>query len=126
MTPANRRAVLVTGSRAWDDHVLLSDALDEVDPQLVLHGGCEGADSHAERWAKERNCSTWRLQGPWAMWGKAAGPKRNGYLVANARALARQGVDVVVLAFPMPNSRGTWDCVRKAQAAGLTVRVIRG
>jgi hypothetical protein len=26
------------------------------------------------------------------------------------------------LAFPMPRSRGTWDCVRRAKKAGIVVR----
>lgn len=50
--------------------------------------------------------------------GKHAGPARNGRLVAWC---AKAGG--VLLAFPGPKSRGTWDCVRKAQSAGLALVV---
>ena len=40
-----------------------------------------------------------------------------------AEPLARLGADVV-LAFPLPGSRGTWNCVRQALKAGLVVRVL--
>lgn len=46
-----------------------------------------------------------------------AGHARNQDMVnAGARLL---------VAFPLPGSRGTWDCVRRAKAAGIEVRVIR-
>src|SRR5690606_41427184 len=47
----------------------------------------------------------------WNWLGNAAGPERNGRMVAWC---AETGG--VLLAFPGPSSRGTWDCVRQARA----------
>lgn len=48
----------------------------------------------------------------WDSFGNGAGPERNGRMVRQA---------VVLLAFPGPASKGTWDCVRQAQDYGLLV-----
>ena len=55
----------------------------------------------------------------WKTRGKSAGPDRNTEMLNVLLALRECGYDVEVLAFVLPSSRGTWDMVRKAQAAGL-------
>ena len=49
--------------------------------------------------------------------GKAGGPIRNQRMVDS-------GADLC-LAFTMPDSKGTWDCVRKARAAGITTFALK-
>lgn len=117
------RRVLVTGSRNWSDEETLSGALNEQvrrndwEPILVVHGDCPtGADALAARWAR----STWLSKcephpADWSI-GKKAGPLRNQQMVD-------LGADVC-LAFPLPQSRGTYDCMRRAEAAGIPVIVI--
>jgi hypothetical protein len=51
----------------------------------------------------------------WSSFGELAGPMRN-------QAMVDTGVDIC-LAFPLLGSRGTWDCVRRAQASGVPVIV---
>jgi hypothetical protein len=51
----------------------------------------------------------------WSRHGRAAGPIRN------AAMLARRPERV--LAFPGPESRGTWDLVRRARRLGIPVEV---
>lgn len=116
--------ILVTGSRDWSDADTMFRALlrQPGDAQLV-HGGCKGADLMADR--------LWKILGrielngrpypevheaKWSEFGAAAGPIRNQRMVD-------LGADVC-LAFPMPWSRGTWDCVRRARAAGIAVEII--
>lgn len=55
----------------------------------------------------------------WDRLGKRAGPERNARMVR--WAAEREGS--ILLAFPGPTSRGTWDCVRRAVAAGLRVLI---
>ena len=57
----------------------------------------------------------------WQALGKRAGPERNGRMVAWAAEVPGS----VLLAFPGPSSRGTWDCVRQARAAGLSIVIKR-
>lgn len=46
-----------------------------------------------------------------------AGPARNQLMVDLGAALT--------VAYPASSSRGTWDCVRRAKAAGIEIRVIK-
>jgi hypothetical protein len=112
------RVVVVTGSRNWKDSALIRQALTEAAPvRLLVHGGCRGADAVAEAVAKELGIQTRAVPADWSR-GKHAGPERN------QRMLCSYEPDLV-LAFPLPDSRGTWDCVRKAKALDIPVRVYR-
>ena len=51
----------------------------------------------------------------WSTHGRAAGPIRNQQMVD-------RGADIC-LAFPTSSSIGTWDCVRRAKAAGIPVEI---
>jgi hypothetical protein len=114
--------ILLTGSRDWRDLdgmvAALVDAwrdLGKPTRPVLVHGACRGADTMADQ--------LWRLWGwpteshpaDWSRFGVFAGPRRNAVMVA-------AGADLC-LAFPAPGSRGTWDCVRRAQTAGIPVRV---
>lgn len=53
---------------------------------------------------------------PWDTHGKAAGRIRNDWMVDYVR---RQPGEKMCVAFPDPDSRGTWDCVSQARKAGI-------
>lgn len=137
--------VLVTGSRDWEDPQTINDALTEtwhdiiqahgVDQRwLIVHGGCyDGADKFANRWAADNGIETESHPADWIgpcdencpsghrrrrtngkTYCPLAGPLRNQVMVD-------LGADLV-LAFHRDGSRGTGDCVRRAQEAGLPVR----
>lgn len=129
--------ILVTGARDWPDRLAVYRALNEVceefdlnyepdeygntmpDPSkiTVIHGHCPtGADHWADEWCIGSFFMAERHPADWKRFGKAAGPKRNGEMVA-------LGADLV-LAFPMVGSRGTVDCMTKATSAGIPVRVV--
>lgn len=115
--------VLITGSRNWTDEDLIWDVLFEYLPArgslmhtvVLVHGDCPtGADAIASLvWTANGG-----LEEPhpanWAKHGKAAGPLRNQEMV-------NLGADVC-LAFPLGESRGTRDCMRRAEAAGIPVQ----
>jgi hypothetical protein len=117
--------VLVTGSRYWPDRQAVYDALDDAllsaprRPLIVVHGACRtGADIHAHLWTVSASVTVDVIEeahpADWTTHGKAAGPIRNQEMVA-------AGADLV-LAFPLPNSRGTHHTMSLAEAAGIPVR----
>ena len=119
--------VIVTGSRRWP-----ASRAAEIERELaalpgwpgewiVVHGaargaaGEPGADLIAAHFALFTGARTEPHPADWSR-GLRAGPERNARMVA-------AGADVV-LAFPLPGSRGTWSSVRLALAGGLVVRVL--
>ena len=115
----SKRRILVTGSRDWGDVQTLENALaayvgDEV---TLVSGACPtGADLLAEVFAKRAGWEVERHPADWDKRGKAAGPLRNQEMVD-------LGADVCV-AFPLGESRGTRDCMSRAEGAGIPVRVV--
>ena len=111
------RKVIVTGSREFNVVTVIFDALTEVDPQLVIHGGARGADSWAEDWAHRNERDSHVFRPKWkSAYGtnKAAGPMRNQRMLE-----AYPGT--LVLAFITPTARGTWDCITRARLLGHEV-----
>ncbi|PVB46375.1 DUF2493 domain-containing protein [Mycobacteroides abscessus] len=132
------RRVLITGSRNWSDRRVIHSALfeelmvDTGQPEdvTVIHGAASGADSlaawvasslgmtteaHPAQW--DRPCEPQCFHKPRMKNGKPycplAGHLRNQHMVD-------LGADVCH-AFPLLDSRGTWDCVRRAEKAGIRV-----
>lgn len=118
--------VLVTGSRhaTPEDGRVVWQMLDVValarpgQPLVIVHGVCPfgGVDLYADAWAVRHPRATPERHpaerfGPWPQ----CGPRRNSYMVAI-------GADLC-LGFPGPDSRGTWDCLRKAASAGIPTHV---
>jgi len=120
--------ILVTGSRYWRDLHTVEVALREVwlkhhagaapEDTVVVHGGARGADACAAVLAPRMGFKVEEHPADWDRHGKAAGPIRNQYMVD-------LGADVC-LAFPIGESRGTRDCIRAAEKAGIPVLVREG
>lgn len=122
------RRVLVTGSRIWMNETAVQDAiLTQINKSpdyhiVVIHGACPtGADAIADEFSVQLRDNPYcrvdieRHPADWSQ-GKKAGPLRNQEMVD-------LGADVC-LAFPLPGSRGTYDCMRRAEAAGIPVVVV--
>lgn len=86
------------------------------DPILLVHGDAKGVDTFAKNiwnsWGREDKAFPYPSE-----LGKAGGGVRNQEMVDF-------GLDLL-LAFPSPDSRGTWDCVTRASKAGIKYFVIR-
>lgn len=114
--------IIVTGSRHWSDRMAVWTALEEAvrdlppeDDLTIVHGGCPtGADAIAAKWAPMYGATAEAFRADWST-GRRAGPIRNQRMV-------EAGADVV-LAFPLPDGRGTQDCMRRARLAGIPVKV---
>lgn len=108
--------LLVCGGTDFDDWDLLSDELTyflgDYGIDVVIEGEAKGADLLSRKFAEECEPPIQVLPFPanWKKYGKAAGPVRN-------QQMLDEGKPDFVIAFPTPNSRGTWDMVRRAKKA---------
>lgn len=117
--------VIVTGSRDYVDDQKVFDELwglwvnKTQGPFFIRHGDCPtGADRFASIWCEFGQADVYEIKYPadWDAHGKAAGPIRN-------REMAQAGADLC-LAFPLGESRGTWNCVNECKKAGIPVKVV--
>lgn len=116
--------VIVTGSRKLEDYAAMREVFEDlfeltfpVEDVTIVHGGAKGADRIADDLAWDFGFRTVVYAADWDRYGKKAGPIRNQQMLV-------AGADLV-LAFPLADSRGTWDMVRRAEAAGVEVRVFK-
>jgi len=116
--------VLITGTRSqvrtmpFDVYRAIMDAWESHGrPKVtVVHGACPtGVDLFAGNIGKKLGFAVEQHPADWDAHGKAAGPIRNQHMVD-------LGADLC-LAFPRGESRGTRDCMRRAEAAGIPVEV---
>lgn len=103
--------VLVTGAREGYPTSRLKDALDGIrmdltTPMLLMHGDAPGVDTDADHWALDHGIQRVKVPANWRGEGKAAGPLRNQLMLDLV-------LPDITLAFPMPESRGTWDMVSR-------------
>lgn len=112
---ANPLRVIVCGGRDYSDYASVCKVMDwwraSFPHIVVIHGNARGADTLADRWAKERGVKSWPVPAEWKRDGRKAGPLRN-------RRMLGMGPDVVVA---FPGGRGTADMTRQAEAAGVVV-----
>ena len=120
MTPYR---ILITGSREWTDRETIRRNISAVAmgrfrdrPVVIVHGAARGADIIADSVAREFGLTPEphpaEAHGSWPQ----CGPLRNQHMV-------NLGADIC-LAFPTRESRGTWDCIKRANAAGIRVVVV--
>lgn len=120
---STRVTLLVTGARAWTDYELLKKSLSFVKDQIaddihttcieitLVHGGAYGADSLADRAAKEFGWKTevHRVTSQdWNTYGKRAGFLRNVTMIEKTQP-------DYAAAFYCGESRGTNHCVQALQ-----------
>lgn len=124
MTEKTPKRVLACGGRHLKDIDLVWDSLDlyneDVGIEVLIHGGAEGADSHASAWAKSRGIPELPFpvsEEEWAILGLKAGPLRNTKMIV-------EGKPELVIAFP--GGKGTANMIKQATAAGIPVVEIEG
>lgn len=120
MTEPKPYRVLVTGSRNWENRLVIRSALDLVHFAqgrcVLVSGACPtGADRMAEKHATYLRWTIERHPADWDRYGKAAGPRRNAEMV-------RLGADVC-LAFIRDGSRGATHTARLARDHGIPTTV---
>ena len=100
----------VVESPSFSDYALMCEVLDRFEIIEVISGGARGADSLAERYARERGLLIKVFPTDWSRHGKAAGPLPNRLVVADE-----------VVAFWDERSRGTQHTIGLARTAGKVV-----
>lgn len=133
LVTATRRAVFA--EHAGHFRAALLEAAPDAGPHTLWHGDADGGDRIAARIARQFG---WTVRGIPANWAAACrdtckpGHRQRGGdycpAVGNYRnqqlvdTVAPHLPDVVCVAVSIPGvSRGTYDCARRAQAAGITV-----
>jgi hypothetical protein len=96
--------------------------LDETGHVLV-HGAAPGVDTFIASEAKGWGWDVRPYPADWQTFGKKAGPLRNQQMLDSEHNIFDGEVIELVLAFPAPDSRGTWDMVERAVEARIPVRV---
>jgi hypothetical protein len=105
----------VIGSRTFNDYDLMVQSLKGLKITLVISGGAIGADSLAERYAKENNIQTKIFLPDWEKHGKRAGFLRNTDIVNESE---------LIIAFWDKSSKGTKDSIEKAKKLGKKTIII--
>jgi hypothetical protein len=126
--------ILCTGSRAWKDTIfsrafirgsLLGATEGASLPIIIIHGGARGADALVDEAARKFG---WEVRpypvdeakdGPWP----EAGGNRNSRMLKEEHHPERQDPIDLCLAFPLPESKGTWNMVNLCDQAKIRVRV---
>lgn len=115
--------ILVCGGRNYANREFVFSTLNTIHASYeggitcVVHGDAAGADSIADEWAREESIRRLPYPANWKKNGKAAGPIRNGRMLAENPDIA------LVVAFP--GGTGTEDMIRKAEAAGIETLIHR-
>ena len=85
---------------------------------LFIHGGCPtGVDALVQKLFMP----CWPFPAKWDEQGKSAGPVRNQAMVDACVLFRNYGHEVICYAFTAPDSRGTVDCMYRADKAKLEV-----
>ena len=103
--------VIVTGGRNYDKKDKVYQILDELNPDIVVHGDCSGADYLSSMWVKDRNKT--EIKYPYlSQYGRAGGPIRN-------KQMCEENLDSILVAFPGGN--GTLNCISQAQKFNIKI-----
>lgn len=119
---------LVCGSRTFDNYPLLRDKLDKIlshkQNVVIVSGGAYGADSLAERYAKERNYKLKVFLPNWVVNGRKdnqAGYKRNAEMI---KFIQQYTPECGVVAFWKNKSNGTAHTIGLSERYNIPVRII--
>lgn len=116
-TTTNGYRVLVAGTREGVEDALIDTELARLAPDVILCGDCRGVDKQAASWARVHDVELVTFPADWRSHGRAAGPIRN-------QQVYDEGKPDLVVAFPITGSRGTFDMIRRAERAGVAVRIV--
>lgn len=124
----------VVGSRTFTDYDLLVDELDKIvmfcPIEVIISGGASGADSLAQRYAKEFGIKLVVYLAKWNNLSEPCITKTGPHGTYNALAGMNRNTKIVeasdmIVAFWDGRSRGTLDTIKKAKEMGKDLKVVR-
>ena len=112
--------VLAAGGREFNNYTTVLMVLDRMGPDTIVHGAARGADSLADRYAREHHVSCRRFPVKWRdqqgrYKGPQAGHDRNQQMLDQGRP------DIVVT---FPGGPGSQDMARRSRQQDFPVHVI--
>lgn len=114
------RILVVTGTRdpaCGGDSLFVAQTVEHFPRDTTYVGDCPtGVDAVTRTVSSSGRV----FRADWDRHKRAAGPIRNGKML---EAALNDGEYVEVLAFPAPDSDGTWDCIRQAVKLGIKVTI---
>jgi hypothetical protein len=110
--------VLVSGSRYYNDYQKILSIVKSFDIDLLIAGGCRGADTLAVRAARQCGIKYIEYPADWQRFGKSAGPRRNQIM------LDMEKPDLILVFHPdLSNSKGTKDMLIRAKRAFIPYKI---
>lgn len=108
----------VIGSRSFSNYELLASSLNNYvyKGDVIVSGGAKGADSLAERFAKENSIEFVVYPANWEKFGKSAGFKRNVDIVNSSD---------IIIAFWDGKSKGTMHSIELAKKMNKKTIIIK-
>lgn len=105
----------IVGGRDFNNYKTLQNVMfRQANVSLIVSGGARGADSLAEKFAKDYGIPVKIFPAEWDVYGKSAGYKRNVQIIKYAD---------VVIAFWDGHSKGTKHSIDIAKSLGKTLQV---
>ena len=109
----------ISGYRYYIDTIFIYSVLDKYfetnTPEVVHIGDATGIDAIATKYCYERNIPYVTHKANWKLYGNSAGPKRNTEMLELSTHL---------LAFPSPESKGTYNAISTARKMNLVVDIV--
>lgn len=110
-----KRKALICGSRTWTDHASIAARVKSLPEDcIVVHGGADGADSIAGRYAAGRGMHSAVVRPLWDFYGRESGHIRNSIML--------DLVPDLVIAFSL-GTGGTQGTIDEARRRGIPVQV---
>ena len=117
---------LIVGSRGFNDYELLKEKCDKLlsnqSDVAIVSGGAKGADTLAERYAKDKGYELKVFKADWDNYGKSAGYIRNEQMHKYIAQFDKRGV----IAFWDGQSKGTAHNFELGKRYKNEVKVVKG
>jgi len=104
----------VIGSRTFSYYTFMCSVLDQYEITMIISGGARGADTLAEKYAKDHDIPIMTYSADWKRFGRSAGNQRNFQIIDDCDE---------VVAFWDGESKGTDHSIGYAEQCNKKVRI---